>query len=58
MGMKNHFQLNGLVLSLALKQRLEATRLCLIKGVLDLSLPNVAKGKIRQKNPKFHFVKF
>ena len=24
---------------------------------LTLSLPNVAKGKIRQKNPKFHFVK-
>ena len=26
MGIKNHFQLNGLVLSLALKQRLWATR--------------------------------
>ena len=26
MGIKNHFQLNGLVLSLALKQRLGATR--------------------------------
>ena len=55
MGIENHFQLNGLVLSLALKERLEATRLCLIKGVLDLSLPNVAKGKIRQKIPNFIF---
>ena len=45
MKIKNHFQINGFALSLALKQRLEATRRWTVEVVYDAAICSVKVEK-------------